>query len=743
MQFNFFLIVKYLLSALNQMEKEAPTFHGGPLPFITISPTTGECLVEEYAAKILSQIKGRIAVIAVAGMFRTGKSFLMNRLIGMQDGFEIGPSVNPCTKGIWIWGQPVQLGEDYYAILMDTEGLGSGNKASVDAIILTLSVLGSSYFIYNSVGALSETSIDQLAVISSVAKAVIGNTSAFTAPSFLWVLRDFNLRLVDEADQPVSARDYLENALREKTAVRESIKQLFPERDCITMPRPLENESDLRHINKVPFEALRAGFRNQIENFVEKVYTSIEPKRMGSVFLDGQSFCQLISQYCAILNANNGSILVGLNASAWDQVVQNQLKCTLRDATGMYRSILNEEGMKKLPLNDTQLRALHLKAKGMAKALFPSALLSSFANGEDPELSVYIAGGDPNASIEVSSPNMFLKEFRARREQLLDHLKSENVKISLLEIEKIFAELVRQIIQPATTSGSPALVLESWRTVLSVLEQQCASKYSSGALSNFISKQFIPNMISLSSAHLGGGELERKRWTERVIQLETQLAESKAAIDSLSRRSRQDLLTSVNKGIGMESREVLKESSIQSSRKNLGEVNVGAEIAALKDLLVRSLTDMKAMESDKQSVELRAENERTMMELERRFTKQLNEARRKNEMMIEDLRNNYEAEINNLKLQKSELQDMVRELEKCLAIKTAETGKLSIAIDANENDKVLRTNFANVINQQSELILQFLKNGASLSTHQLSELNKLHKSQALLGTAATKHSQGA
>jgi hypothetical protein len=31
--------------------------------------------------------------------FRTGKSFLLNRLLGRQDGFAIGSTINPCTKG--------------------------------------------------------------------------------------------------------------------------------------------------------------------------------------------------------------------------------------------------------------------------------------------------------------------------------------------------------------------------------------------------------------------------------------------------------------------------------------------------------------------------------------------------------------------------------------------------------------------------------------------------------------------
>jgi hypothetical protein len=37
----------------------------------------------------------------VAGMYRTGKSYLLNQmLLNRSDGFGIGPTVNPCTKVI-------------------------------------------------------------------------------------------------------------------------------------------------------------------------------------------------------------------------------------------------------------------------------------------------------------------------------------------------------------------------------------------------------------------------------------------------------------------------------------------------------------------------------------------------------------------------------------------------------------------------------------------------------------------
>ena len=55
--------------------------------------------------KYLHSIDSSVAVIAVVGKFHSGKSFLLNQLMGKQDGFGIGPSVKPQTMGIWMWGK--------------------------------------------------------------------------------------------------------------------------------------------------------------------------------------------------------------------------------------------------------------------------------------------------------------------------------------------------------------------------------------------------------------------------------------------------------------------------------------------------------------------------------------------------------------------------------------------------------------------------------------------------------------
>ena len=49
----------------------------------------------------LNSIQSPLAVLSVAGMYRTGKSYLLNRVfLNRSKAFAVGPSINPCTKGI-------------------------------------------------------------------------------------------------------------------------------------------------------------------------------------------------------------------------------------------------------------------------------------------------------------------------------------------------------------------------------------------------------------------------------------------------------------------------------------------------------------------------------------------------------------------------------------------------------------------------------------------------------------------
>lgn len=61
-------------------------------------------IVEENV-RHLHHINTAVAVVAVVGKFHSGKSFLLNQLMGKTEGFGIGPYVRPQTMGIWMWGK--------------------------------------------------------------------------------------------------------------------------------------------------------------------------------------------------------------------------------------------------------------------------------------------------------------------------------------------------------------------------------------------------------------------------------------------------------------------------------------------------------------------------------------------------------------------------------------------------------------------------------------------------------------
>ena len=158
-------------------------------------------------------------------MYRTGKSYLLNRmLLNRQKGFSVGPTVNPCTKGLWIWSKPIYgTGEDgkrLPLLLIDTEGFGAFDEdQNHDIRIFTLAILLCSYFVYNSLGSIDENAIQSLSFVINLSKHIqMKNTHngnfndtdpedlANLFPSFLWILRDFSLQLVDENEEQITPK---------------------------------------------------------------------------------------------------------------------------------------------------------------------------------------------------------------------------------------------------------------------------------------------------------------------------------------------------------------------------------------------------------------------------------------------------------------------------------------------------------------------------------------------------------
>jgi hypothetical protein len=109
--------------------------------------------VTKQGADFLESLGDRpVAPVSIAGPFRLGKSYLANRLLDHEAGFELGHAIVGCTRGMWAWTERVTLPHGGELLVLDTEGLFdtklTTNKQR-DAKILGFAVLAASMFIFN------------------------------------------------------------------------------------------------------------------------------------------------------------------------------------------------------------------------------------------------------------------------------------------------------------------------------------------------------------------------------------------------------------------------------------------------------------------------------------------------------------------------------------------------------------------------------------------------------------------
>ena len=50
-------------------------------------------------------------------------------LLGRSGGFGVGPTINPCTKGLWVWSRPIKgttiEQQSINVLIIDSEGIGA------------------------------------------------------------------------------------------------------------------------------------------------------------------------------------------------------------------------------------------------------------------------------------------------------------------------------------------------------------------------------------------------------------------------------------------------------------------------------------------------------------------------------------------------------------------------------------------------------------------------------------------
>ncbi|KAL5213276.1 hypothetical protein ABZP36_024123 [Zizania latifolia] len=270
----------------------------------------GRFRMDPEAVAALQLVKGPVGVVSVCGRARQGKSFILNK-----DDFSLNSIMNLPKWALTAFRySPWQ-----------------------------------SYF---QMGGIDEAALDRLSLVTEMTKhiSVRANGGKSTAselgqfsPVFIWLLRDFYLDLV-ENDRKITPRDYLEIALRPlegrgkditpKNEIRESIRALFPDRECFTLVRPLNNENELQRLDQIPIEKLRPEFQAGLDELTRFILERTRPKQVAGTVMTGPVLAGLTQSFLGAIN--NGA--VPTISSSWQCVEEAECHRAYDSATEVYVS---------------------------------------------------------------------------------------------------------------------------------------------------------------------------------------------------------------------------------------------------------------------------------------------------------------------------------------------------------------------------------------------------------------------
>jgi len=269
-------------------------------------------------------------------------------------------------------------------VLLDTEGIDAYDQTGqYSTQIFSLAVLLSSLFVYNQMGGIDEASLDRLSLVTEMTKHIRVRANQSNsgrggdwelgefAPSFIWLLRDFYLNL-EEDGRAVTPRDYLETALRPvsgtgpsieaKNQIRASIKALFPDRECFTLVRPVNDEKNLQQLEKIPSSQLRPEFLSGLQDLTRAIFQRAQPKRVGSMTLTGPLLAGLTKAYVDAIN--NGA--VPCISTAWQGVAESECRRGAEEAEAEYVRVFNPNCGGEVE----QLQAEHRRCLELAEAVY-------------------------------------------------------------------------------------------------------------------------------------------------------------------------------------------------------------------------------------------------------------------------------------------------------------------------------------------------------------------------------------
>eukprot|EP00258_Populus_trichocarpa_P002294 XP_002302079.3 guanylate-binding protein 4 [Populus trichocarpa] len=334
-------------------------------PIIEPDPGHTKLRLSSEGLEAIKRITNPIAAVSVIGPYRSGKSFLLNQLLSLScyEGFGVGHMRDTKTKGIWVWGTPLELdinGVKTSVFYLDTEGFESIGKSNVyDDRIFALATVLSSVIIYNLPETIREADISRLSFAVELAEEFYGRVKgqdvAFEPAKLLWLIqRDFLQgksvqQMVNEALQHVPNSDGNKN-IDQVNQIRDSLAIMGDNSTAFSLPQPHLQRTKLCDLKDGELDPMYVKKREQLKELVASI---IRPKIVQGKSLNGKEFVAFLEQILEALNKgeipSTGSLVEVFNKG----ILERCLK--------LYSEMMAK---LRLPLPEKSLQNVHDSSKG-------------------------------------------------------------------------------------------------------------------------------------------------------------------------------------------------------------------------------------------------------------------------------------------------------------------------------------------------------------------------------------------
>ncbi|XP_075037526.1 guanylate-binding protein 7-like [Mixophyes fleayi] len=472
------------------------------------------------AIDILSKINQPVVVVAIVGLYRTGKSYLMNKLAGEQKGFNLGYNVQAETKGIWMWCVPHPKKVNHTLVLLDTEGLGDVEKGDTknDIRIFSLAVLLSSALVYNSKGTIDQDALNRLKFVGELTELIKVKSkdnddeeAEFSEhfPIFIWAVRDFTLGLVIDGNV-VTEDDYLENALKLKTPEktlknmefnkpRQCLRMYFRSRKCFVFDLPSADKEVLQKMEEVPESDLKPDFVAQSKKFCDYIFDKAEVKRViGIPVVTGIRLAKLAETYTEAISTTNVACMEDVVVSLSE--IEN--KAAVQEAI------------------------LYYENKMMANVVFPTETLDQFLNlsrqCENEALEIFMNKSFKDKDHKFQ--RQFIELVQQKKEDFCEMNETKSWECCENLIEKLSAEF-----EKALSEGTYSVLggHKKFKQDLKAIKEQYNMETGKGVQAEAVLKHYLmskkPIDITLLKSDEALTEIEKENEEKKAIQKNKEL----------------------------------------------------------------------------------------------------------------------------------------------------------------------------------------------------------------------------